>query len=310
MLDIIIPCFNAKKTLGKTLESIKNQKYFKDFKVYLVNDKSDYNYLEFINKYKNYFYIKELTHSKNMGPGIARNTGINNSNSKYIMFIDSDDYLISNIALKILVDTIDNGFDMVVSSFMYERDNIKIIKENNNVWLHGKIFRREFIENNNIRFNNTRANEDNGFIRLILFLYPKRYDIKYLTYLYYDNPKSITRKNNRYYRFQGLDGFTYNMKWAIEEANNKNSDKKSIAATIQSIYVTMYYYYLELYNQYDNNKLIEWTKRFNDLYKEYEKYMNDSYTNIFLSQKESEYLQEKKEINKFISYEDFIKLVK
>ena len=83
-LDIIIPCYNAKKTLFYTLSSISVQKNVFGYNVYLVNDKSDYNYDEEVNYFSIFYNIKEIKLDKNMGPGIARREGILNSNSKYI----------------------------------------------------------------------------------------------------------------------------------------------------------------------------------------------------------------------------------
>ena len=173
-LDIIIPTYNAKKYLKKLLYSISIQKNIKNFHVYIINDNSDYNYSDEINFFSNYIDIKEILLTTNVGPGLAREYGIKNSKSEYIIFIDADDYLYSPNSLYYLYNTIRNkDTDLVISNFIYERDNERKVMKKNNVWLHGKIFKRKFILDNDIHFNNTRANEDNGFIRLCLFHHPK-----------------------------------------------------------------------------------------------------------------------------------------
>ena len=50
-LSIIIPAYNAKNTIETTLNSIKNQKLSILFEVVIVNDCSNYNYKEYIDKY-------------------------------------------------------------------------------------------------------------------------------------------------------------------------------------------------------------------------------------------------------------------
>ena len=53
-LDIIIPSYNSKETLKRLLYSITIQKKFTSFKVYIVNDCSDYKYTDIINTFKNF----------------------------------------------------------------------------------------------------------------------------------------------------------------------------------------------------------------------------------------------------------------
>ena len=59
MIDIILPCYNAKETLTNTLLTVMYQT-FKDFKVYLINDHSKYNYKEEVDFFSKFFYIEEI----------------------------------------------------------------------------------------------------------------------------------------------------------------------------------------------------------------------------------------------------------
>ncbi|MCI8777804.1 MAG: glycosyltransferase family 2 protein [Bacilli bacterium] len=61
MIDIIIPAYNAKETIFKTLASISLQTIKNCLNVYIVNDASDYNYQEEISFLKNWINIVELT---------------------------------------------------------------------------------------------------------------------------------------------------------------------------------------------------------------------------------------------------------
>lgn len=163
MIDIIIPAYNAKETIFKTLASISLQTIKNSLNVYIVNDASDYNYQEEISFFKNWINIVELTLSKNSGPGIARQYGIDNSNSEYIMFIDADDTFYNCYSVELLYKKIkETKMDLVISNILYERDNKREKYEANFVYMHGKIYKRSYLINNNIKFNDTRANEDNG----------------------------------------------------------------------------------------------------------------------------------------------------
>lgn len=85
MIDIIIPAYNAHKTIGKTLCSIMLQSRRDLVNVYIVNDCSSTDYQEFVKKYQKYFNIGELNIPQNIGPGGARNYGMKHSKGKYMM---------------------------------------------------------------------------------------------------------------------------------------------------------------------------------------------------------------------------------
>lgn len=259
-LEIIIPAYNAHNTIITTLNSLKNQKNLPKYHISLVNDHGN-NYKKIIDKYKESLNLDELNTKENIGPGGARQYGIDNSNSKYILFIDSDDYLENELSIINLYTEIEkSNADLVISNFIYERDNLRILKEHNPVWLHGKIYRRSFLDKHNIRFNNSRANEDNGFNNLIFLLNPIVVYLNKTTYVYHENSSSITRKDNRLYKFTGLEWYAYNINWAIEEGKKRSVDSTNLAIKAISGLSVMYHYYLDLYNEYDVAKIIEWSK--------------------------------------------------
>ena len=91
-LSIIIPAYNAIKTIGTTLESIKIQNLPISFEVLIVNDCSDYDYSEMISKYKNHFNIREIktdAHILNKILNIAIPISLGTSVSTAMSLIDS-----------------------------------------------------------------------------------------------------------------------------------------------------------------------------------------------------------------------------
>ena len=148
--------------------------------------------------------ITELNLSENSGPGIARQYGIDNSNNPYIIFMDSDDVLAGPSEVQTLYNEIkDNDYDLVVSSFLEQLENNEMVEHFEDMtWVHGKIYKRSFLETNKIRFNNTRYNEDVGFNRKV-FLYDSK--IKYIddiTYIWCFNKNSLTRTKNDEFKFK------------------------------------------------------------------------------------------------------------
>ena len=159
MIDIIIPVYNSDKTIGRTLDSVLDQVNSDDFNVYVIDDASEEDYTDIINYYSKYLKINYFKLDENGGPGVARQFALEHSNSKYIVFIDSDDAFYENDSVQKLYDNID-GYDMVVGQIYYEYFDEY---SHHNGCLHGKMYRRSLIEDNGIRFNDLRSHEDNAF---------------------------------------------------------------------------------------------------------------------------------------------------
>lgn len=97
LLSIIIPVYNAEKTIQRTLESlnhIKNEHQL-DVEVVFVNDGSTDDSREIIEKYvkENILFKTVLLNQKNSGTSCARNSGLKVSKGEWIFFLDADDEL-------------------------------------------------------------------------------------------------------------------------------------------------------------------------------------------------------------------------
>ena len=91
LISIIVPVYNTEKYLPRCLDSLVGQT-FKDIEIIIVNDASQGNCKEIIEKYqKNDSRIKYIEHSENRGTLIARKTGSIAAEGDYITYLDSDD---------------------------------------------------------------------------------------------------------------------------------------------------------------------------------------------------------------------------
>lgn len=91
LVSIIVPVYKAEKFLESTIKTVKAQTYT-NWELIFIDDCSPDNSTEIIeNEMKNNAKIKLVKLEKNSGAAIARNTGINNANGKYIAFLDADD---------------------------------------------------------------------------------------------------------------------------------------------------------------------------------------------------------------------------
>ena len=90
-ISIVTPVYNAEEFLSETIESVINQTY-DSFEYLLIDDCSTDNSAALIQEYAEEDpRIKYIRLAKNSGAAVARNTGIENAEGRYIAFIDSDD---------------------------------------------------------------------------------------------------------------------------------------------------------------------------------------------------------------------------
>ena len=95
LLSIIIPAYNAAKYILPCLESMQDL-LGDDLEILVVNDGSKDNTEAIVKEYAGKDNRVQLITVPNGGVSNARNTGIENAYGRYIMFLDSDDYLISD----------------------------------------------------------------------------------------------------------------------------------------------------------------------------------------------------------------------
>ena len=91
MISVIVPFFNAEKTLHRCIDSILLQTY-EDLEILLVDDGSTDNSGRIAEEYKSDTRIK-VFHKENGGLSSARNYGLEKTNGAYISFVDADDWI-------------------------------------------------------------------------------------------------------------------------------------------------------------------------------------------------------------------------
>ena len=187
-ISIIIPIYNIEKHLEKTLNSLINQTIgIENLEIIMVNDCSTDSTAEIIKKYTSkYKNFIDITLTENSGlPGLPRNIGLERSNSDFVMFMDHDDYYSSD-AFEILFKKItDDKVDIVFCNFNYVyddgtiqkiskyknlpeiklntiNDDIEFLRLSPSIWT--KIFRKSFLNKNNIRFPEEMLAEDVSFV--------------------------------------------------------------------------------------------------------------------------------------------------
>jgi glycosyltransferase involved in cell wall biosynthesis len=183
-ISIVIAMYNAEKYIKQCIDSLERCNLH-DTEILLINDGSDDGTEAICQEYLGRQYSIRLYTKKNGGPASARNYGISRSGGKYILFVDSDDYVIPeqyNHFYSYLLRQ--EGADVLFNDyFVYNEHNQKrretsYIKENGsnrrladyigagncfwNIWCNA--YRREYLENNGCFFDERfRYGEDLDF---------------------------------------------------------------------------------------------------------------------------------------------------
>ena len=111
MISIIVPVYNVESYLKECLESIRQQT-FTDIEVILVNDGSTDGSREICERYCEKDIRFRLINQENQGQSVARNRGVKESVGQFIMFVDSDDVINTNV-LEVLLPYMKTDVDIV-----------------------------------------------------------------------------------------------------------------------------------------------------------------------------------------------------
>lgn len=123
LVSIIVPIYNVEEYLAKCVDSILAQTY-KNIEIILVNDGSPDNCLNICLAYAKNDSRVTVINKKNGGLSDARNAGIAKATGKYLVFIDSDDYIENNMIEELYNNITKNQADISICNFYITIDNI------------------------------------------------------------------------------------------------------------------------------------------------------------------------------------------
>ena len=116
-IDIIMPNYNKGKFIYKSIKSVLKQSYT-NWNLYIIDDNSKDNSIQVIKKFKGKKKIKIIFLKKNKGPSFCRNLVLKKTKSKYIAFLDSDDYWTKNKLKLQLKFMIKNSYPFTFTDYL------------------------------------------------------------------------------------------------------------------------------------------------------------------------------------------------
>lgn len=216
-LSIIIPLYNSEKYIAASLDSLLDQDLSKtDYEIIVVNDGSTDNSLtiveEYTQKHSNIFVFSQI----NQGASVARNHGIKIANGEFLYFVDSDDYITSNVFKK-LIGFLDKEVDLLAfrtiqtTRIDLKKSNLDRLNDFSLQTMSGTDFilkygykdavgwffvRKQFLISNNLFYMEGEKLEDISFNLELFTTINKLYYVAIDVYRYVHRANSIMTKND------------------------------------------------------------------------------------------------------------------
>jgi len=273
IFSIIIPIYKTEKYINSCIQSVISQSFI-DYECILVDDGSPDNCPSICDDFSRKDNRIKVIHKENSGPSEARNTGILYAAGEYLIFLDSDDKLTDNDAIKNLFDVIqeyktdvitnanfieftDNGKRIIKNEFNSEialtEPNV-IIKEFNKpgMYLAGWSFvlKKDYLVKNNLFFKKGILHEDMHWWPRVLF---KTKEIAVNHYPFYSY--RVERIGSTMYKisskrlFDLIDIINDLLTWSKEENNYQKEGCLYMREKARAIYYDIFKYNDEIKRQ-------------------------------------------------------------
>lgn len=129
VVSVIVPMYKVEKYIERCLDSLVKQT-FQDIEIICVDDGSPDKSGEIAERYAVQDKRIKVIHKKNAGLGMARNTGLKFANGKYVMFVDSDDFLSLNLVEDLINASVENHADTVIAGYSRFKNGLSSIVKN------------------------------------------------------------------------------------------------------------------------------------------------------------------------------------
>lgn len=275
-ISVIIPCYNVGQYVEETLKSVLNQS-FKNYEIICLNDGSTDGTLEILNKYQSlYPYIQVFT-GENHGVAYQRNKGVQRARGKYIYYLDGDDLIKENCletlyqyaeadSLDILYfeaesfyesKEIEEAFPQFLTLYhrhkeydgIYDGRNLYIQMENAGdikMSVGLQFTRRQFLQDNNIKFGTERYFEDNLYTVKVTLKAGKARCVRDNLYLRRVRANSIMTTSENKTRFESYLEVVRGLMQILEEEKQDFVLQEAIYKRIRGTFINVYKDYLKV----------------------------------------------------------------
>lgn len=222
-LSVIVPIYNAEEFLNRCINSILQQIY-QNLEIILVNDGSTDNSLKICQMYKSKDNRIVVINKNNAGVSAARKDALQVATGDFITFVDSDDYIDSNMYKNLMRTMVEGDFDIVESGYTLVDENEEVIcvrrlvdeqrvgkdnclegylsNKNSDTFLWNKIYRKDLFKG--LVLPEYRYSEDYLWNVLLFSRCHKSITVNSVYYTYYKNMSGTCNNNNYWAKTDGI----------------------------------------------------------------------------------------------------------
>lgn len=159
LVSVLIPVYNTENYLNQCIDSVLNQT-FSDFELILCNDGSTDNSGKICDDYRKIDERVQVIHKENEGNFAARRTLLEHATGKYVLFVDSDDWIASETLEKTVAFAEENQMDIVMFGHHVVDDDGHFISDKSHFYPDKTIYKGEelqqiyidFVISNNLNY--------------------------------------------------------------------------------------------------------------------------------------------------------------
>lgn len=194
-MEIIMPAYNCAETIGRALDSLVCQTN-QNFTVLIVDDCSSQDIYSIIQCYKDKLNIRYIRNEKNVGCGMTRQRGIDETAADYIAFLDADDQLLPD-AVEVWSKEIEaNHPEVIYSPWIRELIFFTLTQVAGPLGMcHGKVYNVDFLRKYDIQESPEIRCKDDFYLNIQVFSLAEKVSLlDTYTYRYIENANSVTKQ--------------------------------------------------------------------------------------------------------------------
>lgn len=218
-VSVIVPIYNAEKGIEACLRSLCDQT-LGELEIVIVDDCGKDNSMNLARKFASSHQERSFVFvggDRNLGPGGARNLGIQAANGEYVAFVDADDKVDPDFCRMLYMAALESNADLACCNISFDYDNGHSDVKRNPIIASGQfgkkakryflthyksyfttfIYRRQFLNKWDISFPDTHSAEDSCFLASCLVASERIAQIEMPMYHYIINNTSVSRKKDR-----------------------------------------------------------------------------------------------------------------
>lgn len=306
-VSIIVPVYNTEKYLKKCLDSLIHQT-LEDIEIIVVNDSSPDNAQDIIDEYTKKDERVKSYIKPNGGQGDARNLGLEKATGEYIGYVDSDDFIDSNMYEDMYNKALEDRSDIVNVGYYIYSETGKVIKEEifkrninptniketpqvlfDNTAVTNKLFKASLLKDNNIKFRVKKWYEDFDFV-VKAICYATSISIIEKPYYYYLQRSGSTMNNSNIERnLEILEAMDEILEFCKVQGIYDELKEELEFLAVQHIYLPTNVRIIRANDSWRNrHEVISKINRY--MNEHFENYKNNKYNRIILTKKKQNIL--------------------